>query len=166
MMEAIRVSVIIPVYNTEKYLRECLESVASQTLKAIEIICVDDGSTDQSGAVIVGYMEKDPRIRLLRQENSGSGAARNRGIRSARGEYIAFLDADDYYPETATLEKLYRAAVQNAALICGGSFSVVRPDGTVVTRFDEERCWGYTFKEDGLWEYRDYQFDFGYHRFL
>lgn len=165
-MEIINVSVVIPVYNAEKFLRACLDSAAGQTLRETEILCIDDGSTDNSAAVVAQYMEIDPRIRLIRQENSGSGAARNRGIRAAQGEYIAFLDADDYYPEAETLEKLYRAAVQHDVRICGGSFSVVWPDGKVVTRFDSERYWGYTFEKDGLWEYRDYQFDFGYHRFL
>ena len=165
-MEMIKVSVVIPVYNAEKYLCECLDSAAGQTLRDVEILCIDDGSTDNSAAVVAQYIKKDPRIRLIRQENSGSGAARNRGIRTARGEYIAFLDADDFYPEAATLEKLYRAAVEHGVMICGGSFSVVQPDGTVVTRFDPARYWGYTFSEDGLWQYRDYQFDFGYHRFL
>ena len=165
-MEIINVSVVIPVYNAEKFLRACLDSATGQTLRETEILCIDDGSTDNSAAVVAQYMEIDPRIRLIRQENSGSGAARNRGIRAAQGKYIAFLDADDYYPEAETLEKLYRAAVQHDVRICGGSFSVVWPDGKVVTRFDSERYWGYTFEKDGLWEYRDYQFDFGYHRFL
>ena len=69
-------------------------------------------------------------------------------------------------PLAATLEKLYRAAVQHGVMICGGSFSIVLPNGTVVTQFDKDRYWGYTFEENGLWQYRDYQFDFGYHRFL
>ena len=161
-----KVSVIIPVYNVEKYLRECLDNVVNQTLRDIEIICIDDGSVDSSLLILEKYREKDQRVKVLSQENSGSGAARNRGIRSARGEYIAFLDADDFYPEAETLEKIYRAAVQHDVRICGGSFSIVWPDGKVVTRFDSERYWGYTFEKDGLWEYRDYQFDFGYHRFL
>lgn len=161
-----KVSVIIPVYNVEKYLRECLDNVVNQTLRDIEIICIDDGSVDSSLLILEKYREKDQRVKVLSQENSGSGAARNRGIRSARGEYIAFLDADDFYPEAETLEKIYRAAVQHDVRICGGSFSIVWPDGKVVTRFDSERYWGYTFEKDSLWEYRDYQFDFGYHRFL
>ena len=166
MTERIKVSVIVPIYNAEGFLRECLDSVVNQTLRDIEIICVDDGSTDRSGLILSHYRQEDRRITLIRQENSGSGAARNRGIRSARGEYIAFLDADDSYPEAETLEKLYEAAVRHGVLICGGSFSVLWPDGTVITQFDEARYWGYTFFENGLRQYRDYQFDFGYHRFL
>ena len=84
-MEMIKVSVVIPVYNAEKYLCECLDSAAGQTLRDVEILCIDDGSTDNSAAVVAQYIKKDPRIRLIRQENSGSGAARNRGIRTARG---------------------------------------------------------------------------------
>ena len=166
MTERIKVSVVVPIYNAEGFLRECLDSLVNQTLRDIEIICVDDGSTDRSGLILSHYRQEDRRITLIRQENSGSGAARNRGIRSARGEYIAFLDADDFYPEAETLEKLYEAAVRHGVLICGGSFSVLWPDGTVVTQFDEARYWGYTFFENGLRQYRDYQFDFGYHRFL
>lgn len=165
MAEMCKVTVIIPVYNAERFLRQCLDSVTGQTMEALEILCIDDGSTDASAAIIAQYQQSDPRIQLLRQENSGSGAARNRGIRCARGEYIAFMDADDYYPEAATLEKLYCGAVQHDTAICGGSFSALWPDGTVVTRFGRRRYGGYAFARDGLWQYRDYQFDFGYHRF-
>ena len=157
MTETAKVSVIIPIYNAEGFLRNCLDSVVNQTLRDIEIICVNDGSTDRSELILSEYRQEDSRIKLIRLENSGAGAARNRGIRSARGDYIAFLDADDLYPEAATLEKLYEAAARHGVLICGGSFSVLWPDGTVVTQFDETRCWGYTFAEDGLWAYRNYQ---------
>ena len=166
MREACKVSVVIPIYNAARFLRRCLDSVTGQTVKELEILCVDDGSTDESGAIVAQYMEKDPRVHLLRQENSGSGAARNRGIRCAGGEYIAFMDADDCYPEAGTLEKLYCAAAAHGVAICGGSFSALWPDGTVVTRFRRRRYGGYTFARDGLWQYRDYQFDFGYHRFV
>ncbi len=89
-------SVIIPVYNVEKYLAECLDSVCAQTLKDIEIICVDDGSTDGSGAILDEYARRDLRIRVIHQENAGVGAARNRGMDEAKGKYIAFVDGDDY----------------------------------------------------------------------
>ncbi len=162
----IKVSVIIPVFNAEKYLRECINSVVDQTLEGIEIICVDDGSTDGSCAVLEEYASRYPGIKLLHQENSGSGPARNLGIMAARGEYIAFMDADDYYPDEAVLEKLYAAAKKQQTRICGGSFSVVWPNGRHVTRFRPKRLWGYTFDQDRNWQYREYQFDFGYHRFI
>ena len=107
-----KVSVIIPVYNTEKYLRECLDSVVNQTLKDIEIICVDDGSTDGSLTILEKHREKDPRITVFTQPNSGQSAARNTGMRYARGEYIYFIDSDDLI-ELNTLEKAARVASDN-----------------------------------------------------
>ena len=95
-MSDIKVSVIIPVYNVEKYLRRCLESVASQTLKEIEVICVDDGSTDSSFDIISEFSEKDPRFTAVRRQNGGAGAARNAGLDRARGKYLSFLDSDDF----------------------------------------------------------------------
>ena len=91
------ISVIIPVYNMEKYLRECLDSVINQTLKDIEIICVDDGSTDNSLEILKEYAKKDKRLKVFTQKNKGAGAARNLGLTHATGEYLAFLDGDDYY---------------------------------------------------------------------
>ncbi len=89
------VSVIIPVYNVEPYLRECLDSVISQTCRDIEIICVDDGSTDSSSVILEEYAAADPRIVLIQQENRGLSEARNAGVKSARGKYLFFLDSDD-----------------------------------------------------------------------
>ncbi len=91
------ISVIIPVYNAEKYLSQCLDSVCGQTLRDIEIICVDDGSDDGSAEILRAYAEKDDRITVVTQTNAGAGAARNRGIREARGEYLAFIDSDDFW---------------------------------------------------------------------
>ena len=91
------VSVIIPVYNAEKYLRECLDSVVNQTLRDIEIICVDDGSTDSSPAVLAEYAARDSRVRVITQENRYAGAARNAGMKIARGDYLSFLDSDDVF---------------------------------------------------------------------
>ena len=91
-----KVSVIIPVYNTEKYLRQCLDSVVNQTLKDIEIICVDDGSTDGSLDILREYESKDSRVKVLTQKNLFAGVARNTGIKVASGEYLFFLDSDDY----------------------------------------------------------------------
>ena len=104
-----KVSVIIPVYNTENFLRECLDSVINQTLKDIEIICVDDGSTDDSLNILKEYAEKDNRIKVLTQKNKGAGAARNLGLINASGEYLSFPDADDFF-ELDMLEKFYQKA--------------------------------------------------------
>ena len=91
-----KISVIIPVYNVEKYLAECLTSVVNQTFKDIEIICVNDGSTDNSPMILEEFAQKDSRIKIINQENQGLAAARNTGIEVATGEYITFVDSDDY----------------------------------------------------------------------
>lgn len=103
------VSVIIPVYNTHEYLSKCLNSVVNQTLKDIEIILVDDGSTDDSLEILTKYQIEDPRIAVLTQENKGASSARNRGLDIARGEYIAFVDSDDTI-DTDAYEISYRQA--------------------------------------------------------
>ena len=111
------VSVIIPVYNSENYLRECLDSVVNQTLKDIEIICVDDGSTDHSLGILREYAKKDPRVSILHQENRYAGVARNKGISAARGEFLVFLDADDFF-EWTLLQKQYYQIKRVKADIC------------------------------------------------
>jgi len=108
------VSVIIPVYNAEKYLHECLNSVIKQTLHNIEIICINDGSTDKSLAILNEYKQKDNRLIVLTQENKGAGAARNLGLNISKGKYLSFLDADDFFNYTM-LEKAYNKAIKNNA---------------------------------------------------
>ena len=105
-----KVSVIIPVYNTEEYLRECLDSVVNQTLKDIEIICIDDGSTDSSLDILKEYAKKDNRITVLKQKNQSSGIARNAGLSIAQGKYLSFLDSDDLF-ELELLESLYKKII-------------------------------------------------------
>ncbi len=100
------ISVIIPVYNVERYVADCLKSVIGQTFKPIEIICVNDGSTDKSGEICLEYMKKDSRIKVIEQENLGLSEARNTGIRASRGQFIAFVDSDDWLRENY-LETLY-----------------------------------------------------------
>lgn len=104
-----RVSVIVPVYNVEKYLTECLDSICNQTLKDIEIICVDDGATDSSPSILAQYAKKDSRIHILHQENQGLSVARNTGAARACGRYLYFCDSDDYLEQDA-LEYLYEIA--------------------------------------------------------
>ncbi|NLM74445.1 MAG: glycosyltransferase [Clostridiaceae bacterium] len=96
-MKTPKVSVIVPVYNAGRYLRDCLDTIISQSLEDIEIICVNDGSTDDSTEILAQYQGKDSRIRVITQENKGGGNARNAGLDVARGEYLSFLDADDYF---------------------------------------------------------------------
>jgi glycosyltransferase involved in cell wall biosynthesis len=99
------VSVVIPVYNVEAYLRECVDSVLGQTLGDFEIILVDDGATDSSGRICDEYAAKHPKVRVIHQENGGLSAARNTGLDAAGGEYVYFLDSDDYIVPHA-LERL------------------------------------------------------------
>ena len=103
------VSIIIPVYNVEKYLEKCLDSALSQSLKDIEIVLVNDGSKDSSPQICEKYANNDTRIKLIHQENAGLSAARNTGLANSSGEYILFLDSDDYICSDAC-EKLYEAA--------------------------------------------------------
>ena len=113
-MENPVVSVIVPVYNVEQYLPQCLDSIVNQTLKNIEIICVNDSSTDNSLNILNHYAEKDPRIKVVTQPNGGAGAARNRGLSLAAGKYLSFLDSDDFF-EPDMLELAYNKAVCDKA---------------------------------------------------
>lgn len=92
------VTVVIPVYNSAEWLDDCLSSVLAQTGASLEVICVDDGSTDESPAVLKRYADRDPRLTVLRQPNSGQSVARNRGLEEAAGRYVIFLDSDDFWP--------------------------------------------------------------------
>lgn len=103
------ISIIIPVYNVENYLPACLSSVCGQTLRELEIIVVDDGSTDRSGAIAEEFARKDSRIRVIHQRNGNPGATRNVGLEIVRGEYLGFVDSDDWI-DPDMYEKLYRAA--------------------------------------------------------
>lgn len=111
-----KVSVIIPVYNTEKYLRECLDSVVNQTLKDIEIICIDDGSTDNSLKILKEYASKDDRFVILEQKNQGPAIAREYGVNNATGEYVGFVDADDFIDKNY-YKLLYQSAKKQDSYI-------------------------------------------------
>ena len=121
-MDKIKVSIIIPVYNVEKYLRRCLDSVLNQTLKDIEIICVNDGSTDNSSLILEEYKKYD-NIKIINQKNSGLSVARNTGLDNATGECVAFIDSDDFIDKDF-YEKLFNNIVQhNADIACA---SIIR----------------------------------------
>lgn len=106
-------SVIIPVYNAENYLRECLDSIVNQTLTDIEIICVDDGSSDGSSDIIKEYVSRDERIKFISQDNLSAGVARNNGLKIATGEYVHFLDADDLLYDNKVYENIYNSLKEN-----------------------------------------------------
>lgn len=115
----VKVSVIVPIYNQEKYIERCVDSILAQTLQEIEVILVDDGSTDSTPDILGKYQQKDDRIRVLHQQNQYAGVARNHGMQAAQGEYVIFWDSDDYFPEDA-LEVLYDECKTCDADICVG----------------------------------------------
>lgn len=113
----VKVSVILPVYNVGNYLEQCLDSLINQTLRDIEIICINDGSTDNSREILEHFQARDRRIKVIDQENQGAGVARNKGIKLARGKYMSFLDADDYFDKDM-LKLAYNRAEEKNTDIC------------------------------------------------
>lgn len=107
-----KLSIIVPVYNVEKYLPKCLESLIKQTLKDIEIICVNDGSMDNSLAILKEFASKDSRIKIIDNQHQGVAKTRNTGIEQSTGEYIGFVDSDDYI-DIDFFEKLYNSATKS-----------------------------------------------------
>lgn len=163
-MNGISVSVIIATYNTAEYLDECLKSIVIQTLRDIEVIIVDDGSTDNSKEIIDTYLKKYRNFIYMYKENAGAGLARNDGIKIAQGEYLAFMDPDDKYPNCESLEKLYRMAKLKNADICGGN----------IISFNDSKKWvcykagDGSDKEitDGVIEAKDYKYLYGHQRYF
>ena len=125
------ISVIVPIYGVEKYLPECIESVTRQTYDNLQIILVDDGSRDGCGAICDRYARTDNRIVVVHQENGGAAAARNAGLRLAQGDYISFLDGDDYL-EPDAYENMLAAMEEHGADIVHGGFRYVYVDGAVI----------------------------------
>lgn len=119
-----KVSIIIPVFNVECYLQECLDSVVNQTLKDIEIICIDDGSTDSSLKILQKYKKQDNRIILLTQENKGAHLARTTALKIAKGEYIGFIDSDDWI-DLDFFETLYNKAIEENADIVRTKIKII-----------------------------------------
>ncbi len=136
-----KVSVIVPVYNVEKFLPRCLDSIINQTLKDIEIICINDGSPDNCLSILEDYAKKDSRIRIINQENSGPSVSRNKGILMAQGEYIGFVDSDDWL-DVDFYEKLYAAAQKYDADIAACGIKVYRKYSRVnyMLKYTKESC--------------------------
>ena len=120
-----KISVIVPVYNVEKFLEKCLKSIIEQTFEDLEIICINDGSTDKSLSILNSYAAKDPRIKILSQTNQGQSCARNAGLEIASGEYIGFVDSDDWI-DLDFYEKLYNTAKKYDADIAVASIKRLR----------------------------------------
>ena len=120
-VSAPKVSILTPIYNVEKYLRQCLDSIVAQTLKDIEIICINDGSTDSSPSIIREYAEKDPRVIVITKKNSGYGDSMNRGLKKATGEYIGIVESDDFI-EPNMFEELYDLAEKHRVEVVKSNF--------------------------------------------
>lgn len=159
------VSVIIPIYNAENYLRDCLDSILNQTQAGLEVVCVIDGSNDKSLSILENYITRFQSMVIAYQVNLGAGGARNRGIALAHGSRLSFIDPDDYYPDSKSLELLFNAAEQNDADICGGSFSTILPNGTVTDCFFGRQAF-YTFHKEGFRTFELDQDDYGWIRFM
>ncbi|WP_078553419.1 glycosyltransferase family 2 protein [Bacillus alkalicellulosilyticus] len=118
------VSIIIPVYNSEKYISKCLDSILSQTYRNIEIILINDGSTDKSRKIIESYQEKDKRIVVYHQENAGPSESRNQGLTNSKGQYIVFIDSDDTVHENHIQSLVTEMNSTNADIVCCGYFDI------------------------------------------
>lgn len=128
-----KMSVIVPVYNVEDYLERCIDSLIHQTLEEIQIILVDDGSTDSSPSICDAYAREDQRVLVIHKENEGQGIARNHGLAKAMGEYVCFLDSDDYY-ELNTCEVLYKHLKETNVDLCCYGYQIDDKDGNLVRR--------------------------------
>ena len=117
MVNIPKISVIIPVYNTEKYLRRCIDSVLAQTYQDFELLLIDDGSKDSSGAICDEYASQDTRVRVFHKENGGVSSARNLGLDHARGEWITFVDADDWMADDMLQQMLDTADAEGADVV-------------------------------------------------
>ena len=132
----IKVSVIVPVYNVEQFLPKCLESIINQSLEDIEIICINDGSTDNSLSILENYALMDSRIKIIDKKNEGQSVARNLGIEMSQGEYLGFVDADDWI-DFDFFEKLYNTAKKCACDIATAGFKRYKKSRFKVSKFFE-----------------------------
>lgn len=124
------VSIIVPVYNTEKFLHRCIDSVLAQTFTDWELLLIDDGSKDSSGAICETYVAKDARIRVIHKENTGVSDTRNLGLDVARGKYLFFLDADDFWLQTDSMSMFVQKAEEHNLDIVRGEYSAMHEDGS------------------------------------
>jgi glycosyltransferase involved in cell wall biosynthesis len=161
-----KVSIVVPIYNVEKYLRECVDSIFKQTLKDIEVILVDDGSPDKCGKIIDEYAHADSRVVAVHQENTGYSRAVNRGIKMARGEYIGIIESDDWIDDDM-YESLYKNAKKNKTDITKGMFyiyrSIPKAGGTQNTIYRNPNGIDLRFAPDGVFKPEDWPRIMGFH---
>ena len=134
MMDRALISIIVPIYNSEKYLKQCLDSLLQQSYTNIEIICIDDGSKDCSSEIVEEYMRYDNRVKLIKQENAGVSRTRNNGINYAQGEYIMFVDSDDWI-DLNTCETALNSIIINDADTVMWSYVSEREGGRIIKIF-------------------------------
>ena len=158
----IDISIIIPIFNSEKYLFSCLKSITEQSLKNIEIICIDDGSFDNSSQILREFQKIDNRLIIIKQKNKGAALARNIGIKISKGKFISFMDSDDLYPNNYTLELMLFNAVKNKALICGGGLLSFydKNNEIIIQKIDT------SFQKNEFIHYSKYQYDYYFTRFI
>ena len=158
-----KISIIMPIYNSEKFLSLSLNNILSQSLKNIEIICIDDGSSDGSLKILKNYKKVDNRLKIIHQNNKGAGLARNEGIKISTGKFISFIDPDDLYPNNLTLNIMYNKAIKNKAIIIGGGLRYFIEENEKINLLENQNL---TFKNEGTIKFHDYQYDFFYQRFM
>ena len=128
------ISIIVPVYNVEKYLTRCIDSILNQTFTDFELILVDDGSTDKSGVICDKYSKIDSRIKVIHSKNEGAAQARNYGLDKANGQYVIFVDSDDFWTDNSSLDKLLVVAKQTGADVIRGDFDEFDDSGRMTTQ--------------------------------
>ena len=161
-MSNVAISIIIPVYNCEEYIEQCLESTLKQTLKEIEIICIDDGSLDKSYEILQEYARQYECIHIYSQINSGAGSARNLGLNHAKGQYVAFLDADDFYLDFDALEKMYNVCKEKKVSVCGSFGKILEGNRLREANFYNTS----NLSTTDIHKYDDFQMDCGYYTFI
>lgn len=127
-----KISVIVPVYNAEKYLHRCVDSILAQTFTDFELLLINDGSKDSSGVICDEYAAKDPRVRVFHKENGGVSSARNLGLDNAKGEWVVFMDSDDFWCDNTALEQLHINAVEYNVDIIRGEYKAVDSEGNLL----------------------------------
>lgn len=148
-MNTAKISVIVPIYNVENFLVKCIESIITQTYKNLEIILINDGSTDNSGKICDQFSEKDSRIKVIHKENEGVSATKNLGMKISSGEYVAFVDSDDYIANDYC-ETLYNNMIESGADVSIIGYNVVNEEGIIISNSTEKT--GLQFDEIVVYE--------------
>lgn len=164
-----KITIALAVYNQQACIRNSIQRLLKQTVGDMEILCIDDGSTDGSLDIMKSLAATEQRIRIVAASHAGVSAARNRAIDEAHGEWLIFHDPDDSFANDDSVAKLLSSVEShNEIQVVGGSFSIYdeETDTTRLDFSDDSLLWGYTLPADGVIDYADYQFDYGFHRFM